>query len=108
VTGDDLHGLRDRALLLQAYDSMRRRTELVSLRVEDMEWLSEDGASVLLRKSKTDQFGAGQWVHLSTHTTKAVQDWLNAANIDSGFMMRGLKNKTVITHGLGQGQIGRI
>ena len=108
VTGDDLHGLRDRALLLLAYDSMRRRTELVSLRVENMEWLSEDGASVLLRKSKTDQVGSGQWVHLSTHTTKAVQDWLTAANIDSGFIMRGLKNKTVITDGLGAGQVGRI
>ena len=108
VTGDDLQGLRDRALLLLAYDSMRRRTELVSLRVEDMEWLTEDGASVLLRKSKTDQVGSGQWVHLSTHTTKAVQDWLTAANIDSGFIMRGLKNKTVITDGLGAGQIGRI
>ena len=43
-----------------------------------------------------------------THTTKAVQDWLTAANIDSGFIMRGLKNKTVITAGLGAGQIGRI
>ena len=108
VTGDDLHGLRDRALLLLAYGSMRRRTEIVSLRVEDMEWLSEDGASVLLRKSKTDQVGSGQWVHLSTHTTKAVQDWLTAANIDSGFIMRGLKNKTAITDGLGAGQVGRI
>ena len=28
VTGDDLYGLRDCALLLLAYDSMRRRTEL--------------------------------------------------------------------------------
>lgn len=103
VTGDDLQGLRDRALLLLAYDSMRRRTELVSLRVEDMEWLTEDGASVLLRKSKTDQVGSGQWVHLSTHTTKVIEDWLTAANIDSGFIMRGLKNKTVITDGLGAG-----
>jgi len=80
----------------------------MSLRVEDMEWLSEVGASVLLRKSKTDQIGSGQWVHLSTHTTKAVQDWLTATNIDSGFIMRGLKNKTAITDGLGAGQVGRI
>jgi site-specific recombinase XerD len=92
VTGDDLHGLRDRALLLLAYGSMRRRTELVSLRAEDMGWLSEVGASVLLRKSKTDQIGYGQWVHLSTHTTKAVQNRLTAANIDSGLIMGDLKN----------------
>jgi site-specific recombinase XerD len=52
---DDLHGLRDSALLLVAYDSMRRRTELISLRVEDIEWIPDNGASILLRKSKTDQ-----------------------------------------------------
>jgi len=108
VTGEDLHGLRDRALLLLAYDSMRRRTELVSLRVEDMEWLSADGASVLLRKSKTDQVGAGLWIHLSTHTTTAVQKWLSAANIENGFILRGIKSNLVITDGLGAGQIGRI
>ena len=37
VCGDDIRGVRDRALLLLAYDSMRRRAELVSLRVEDLE-----------------------------------------------------------------------
>ena len=33
----DLHGLRNRALLLTAYESMRRRSELVTLRVEAIE-----------------------------------------------------------------------
>ena len=37
VCGTDLHGLRDRALLLTAYESMRRRSELVALRKEDIE-----------------------------------------------------------------------
>ena len=46
--GNDLHGLRDRALLLVAYDSMRRRSELISLRVEDIEWLADDGAIILV------------------------------------------------------------
>ena len=66
--GDDLHGLRDRALLLVAYDSMRIRSELISLRIEDIEWLPEDNASVLLRKSKTDQLGMGKWMHLIPDT----------------------------------------
>jgi site-specific recombinase XerD len=48
--GQNLRGLRDRALLLLAYDSMRRRSELVSLRIEDIEWHSDEGASVLLRR----------------------------------------------------------
>ncbi len=37
VCGDDLRGLRNKSLLLLAYDSMRRRAELVSLRVEDIQ-----------------------------------------------------------------------
>ena len=67
---DDLHGLRDRALLLVAYESMRRRSELISLRVEDIEWIPDDGASILLRKSKTDQHGCGKWIHLVNSPVK--------------------------------------
>ncbi len=36
ATTDNLRGIRDRALLLLAYDSMCRRSELVSLRIEDI------------------------------------------------------------------------
>jgi hypothetical protein len=56
-----LRGKRDRALLLMAYDTLRRRSELVCLRVDDIDWIAEGGASVLLRRSKTDQEGAGMW-----------------------------------------------
>ena len=61
--GNDLHGLRNRALLLVAYDSVRIRSELTSLRVEEIEWLADDGATILLRKSKTDQHGSGKWIY---------------------------------------------
>ncbi len=67
---DDLHGMRDRALLLVAYESMRRRSELISLRVEDIEWIPDNGASILLRKSKTDQHGCGKWIHLVNSPVK--------------------------------------
>ncbi len=59
VCGDDLRGLRNKALLLLAYDSMRRRAELVSLRVEDIQMSDEGKSSILLRKSKTDQTSSG-------------------------------------------------
>lgn len=106
--GLDLRGLRDRALLMLAYDSMRRRAELVSLRVEDMEWLSEDGVSVLLRKSKTDQHGSGQWIHLSSETTKTLQDWLQAAQIKDGFILRGVHPNGSVTPSLCESRVSRI
>ena len=106
--GDDLHGLRDRALLLVAYDSMRRRSELISLRVEDIEWLSDEGASVLLRKSKTDQLGSGKWINLTCEATQALQSWLSTAKITEGLIFRGVRSSGEITDGLCESRISRI
>ena len=57
VCSKDLHCLRDKALLLLAYDSMCRRSELIALRVEDIGIVSQNQICILLRKSKTDQQG---------------------------------------------------
>jgi site-specific recombinase XerD len=105
---NDLHGLRDRALLLVAYDSMRRRSELNSLRVEDIEWLADDGATILLRKSKTDQQGSGKWIHLSAETTHALHHWLSTTKINEGLIFRGVRSSGAITDGLCESRISRI
>ncbi len=96
VCGDDLRGLRNKALLLLAYDSMRRRAELVSLRVEDIQMSNEGKCSILLRKSKTDQTSSGHWIHLSHETTIALKVWLQTAKINDGFMLRGIHTGTRI------------
>ena len=106
--GNDLHGLRDRALMLVAYDSMRRRSELTSLRVEDIEWLADDRATILLRKSKTDQHGSGKWIHLSTEATHALHQWLSTTKINEGLIFRGVRSSGAITYGLCESQISRI
>ncbi len=105
---DDLHGMRDRALLLVAYDSMRRRTELISLRAEDIEWIPNNGASILLRKSKTDQQGCGKWIHLTIESTQALHQWLSAARINQGFSFRGVRSTGTVTDGLCESRIPRI
>ncbi len=105
---NDLHGLRDRALLLVAYDSMRRRSELTSLRVEDIEWLADDGATILLRRSKTDQHGSGKWIHLSAETAHALHQWLLTTKIDEGLIFRGVRSSGAITDGLCESRISRI
>jgi len=108
VCEDDLHGLRDRALLMVAYDSMRRRSELISLRVEDIEWIPNTGASILLRKSKTDQQGYGKWIHLTSETTQALHEWIAAAEINEGFIFRGVRSSEAITDSLCESRIPRI
>ena len=54
-------GLRDKALLLVGFFGALRRSELVGLNVEDIEFVPE-GAILTIRKSKTDQEGRGREV----------------------------------------------
>jgi len=108
VCGDDLRGLRNKALLLLAYDSMRRRAELVSLRVGDIQMSDEGKCSILLRRSKTDQTSSGHWIHLCHETTIALKVWLQTANIYDGFMLRGIHTGNRICPELGASQVSRI
>ena len=106
--GDDLHGLRDRTLLLVAYDSMRRRSELIALRIEDIEWLTGEGASILLRRSKTDQHGCGKWIHLAAEAAASLQAWIITAQINDGFIFRGIRPSGMLTESLCESRISRI
>jgi integrase len=56
--GDDLRGLRDRALLLLGWYAMLRRSEISALEVQDLVFVPE-GLRLKLRFSKTDQTGKG-------------------------------------------------
>jgi len=104
----DLRGMRNKALLLIAYDSMRRRSELVSLRVGDLVRDSDGLISILLRKSKTDQEGTGQWIHLGAAATTALENWLNLSKIRDGFILRGISPTNEVQGELSAGQIGRV
>jgi site-specific recombinase XerD len=89
-----LRGKRDRALLALGFAGAFRRSELVALQVEDLVEVP-DGLRVLIRRSKTDQEGAGQEVPILRGTklrpVAAVQDWLAAAGITEGPLFREVK-----------------
>ena len=113
ATESNLRGVRDRALLQVAYDSLCRRSEIVTLRFEDIkitqaEECETPSVSILLRRSKTDQDAQGRWLYIRLATWHAIQEWLSAAEVDSGLLFRGVNRGIKITKGLGVGQIGRI
>ncbi len=108
VCKDDIRGLRNKALLLLAYDSMRRRSELISLRIEDINWQPNQNCCILLRRSKTDQHGSGKWLHLTAETTLAIKCWLDVANLKDGLILRGIKPGGHVTSGLCESRIPRI
>ncbi len=90
-----LLGVRDRALILLGFAGAFRRSELVSLDVEDVEFTRE-GAVVTLRRSKTDQEGQGRKVgvpfgsNLNTCPVRALRAWLGASGIKSGPLFRSV------------------
>ena len=104
-------GARDRALLLIAYDTLCRRSELVALRIEDVQINITNGTektSILLRRSKTDQNGMGKRLHLNERAQKALKEWLERLQDDRGPLFRGVNRAQKITRTLGAGQINRI
>ena len=103
---EKLRALRDRVLLMLAYDTMARRSELVSLRFEDIEH-SQSDAGIYLRKSKVDQEKKGRWLPISRQTLQEVGKWQRTINEDGGFILRSLSRKH-ISQSLGTGQVSRI
>jgi site-specific recombinase XerD len=95
VTANNLRGTRDRALLLLAYDSMCRRSEIVSLRIADIQidkLENQFQMKVRLRKSKTDQELQGRWLFLTQRSADALSLWLSQAKLKDGFLFRGINN----------------
>ena len=94
--GDDLAGLRDRALLLLGFAGAFRRAELVALQVEDVTAdAASGGIRVTLRRSKGDQAGAGQVVGIArtgsaTCPVAALAAWQGAAGIETGLLLRSV------------------
>lgn len=87
-----LRGLRDTALLLLGFASAMRRSELVSLNVEDIRF-SDEGTIIRLRRSKTDQESKGHEIAIPRVRgrycpTRVVQAWLEAAEIRQGALFR--------------------
>ncbi len=111
ATAYNIRGVRDRALLLLAYDSMCRRSELVSLRITDIQIDELENCTqmkVRLRKSKTDQELQGRWLFLTQRSADALSLWLSQAKLKDGYLFRGINNAIDITQELKSSQINRI
>jgi integrase len=78
------------------------------MRIEDISPNSAGGASIYLRRSKTDQEGTGRWIRVGDRTWLAVQDWLKQAKIQEGFLLRGVRNNGMVNECMYDGQVARI
>jgi site-specific recombinase XerD len=93
VPAHTLAGKRDRALLTLGFAAALRRSELVALNVEDIEETAE-GLRVTIRRSKTDQAGAGYVIAvpagLRLRPAEALRTWIAAAGIAIGSLFRSV------------------
>ena len=99
---------RNRALLATAYDAMLRRTELVSLQVADLLEETGGGATLLVRRSKTDGEGKGEILWLARDTVALLRAWLDRARIVEGRLFRSVAKSGRIGERLHPGQVPRI
>jgi hypothetical protein len=108
---EDLAGLRDRALILIGFAAALRRSELVALDVADIAHHPK-GLVITIRRSKTDQAGAG-FTKAVPHGRKlgavrALDAWLAAAGIGAGPVFRGVRGTRVLGRRLCAHQVARI
>ena len=57
-TTTEIKKIRDKAIILIGFGGGFRRAELISIDFEDLEFVQE-GVKIIIRRSKTDQFGEG-------------------------------------------------
>ncbi len=106
ATDAGIIGARDRALVLTGFSGAFRRSELVGLDVEDCTF-SKDGLTITLRRSKTDQDGAGRKIGIpygsnpETCPVRVLQSWMELAGISTGPLFRSISRH-------GRVQTGRL
>jgi len=90
---EEIKKIRDKSIILVGFAGGFRRTELISVDYEDLEFVSE-GVKITLRKSKTDQFGEGMTKGLPYFTNETycpvahLKKWIKISNIKDGPVFR--------------------
>lgn len=106
-------GLRDKALLLTGFAGAFRRSELVSIRVEDIAFVRR-GMVVHLTRGKTDQLGNGRKVPIpymrgNICPVKAMKTWLREAGLGDGPVFRQVnRHGSVLSHGISPQSVALI
>ena len=100
TTGERLKDVRDRALLLMGFAGGFRRSELVGLNCADIE-LVRQGIIITLRRSKTDQNGAGRKIGVPYGRTRwcpvaAFEAWMKGSGIIDGSVFRRIDRHSLI------------
>ena len=99
---EDIKKFRDKSILLIGFGGGFRRSELISIDYEDLEFVSE-GVKIIIKKSKTDQLGEGMIKGLPYFSNENycpvvnLKKWLNISKISSGPIFRRFSKGSSLT-----------
>ena len=99
---------RNRALVAVAYDTLLRRSELVSLQVTDLLEEMDGSGTLLIRRGKTDPGGDGALLYLAPDSVKLVREWLARSGLTGGRLFRSLRKDGRLGEKLDASQVPRI
>ena len=100
---EEIKKIRDKTILLVGFGGGFRRTELISIDHEDLEFVPE-GVKITIKRSKTDQFGEGMIKGLPYFTNEKycpvinLKRWIELSNIKSGPIFRRFAKGSVLTN----------
>jgi site-specific recombinase XerD len=90
---EEIKKLRDRSIILIGFSGGFRRNEIVSLDLDDLDFVNE-GLKINLKRSKTDQFGEGSvkgipyFDNIKYCPVLSIQNWIKHSKIISGPLFR--------------------
>ena len=85
--------LRDKSLILIGFSGGFRRSEIISIDYQDLEFV-EEGLKIMVKRSKTDQYGEGHLKGIPYFTNemscpvRTLKDWIDISKINSGPIFR--------------------
>jgi len=99
---EEIKKLRDKSIILVGFGGGFRRTELISINHEDLEFVPE-GLKITIKRSKTDQYGEGMIKGLPFFTNETycpvvnLKKWLEVSKIKSGPIFRKFSKGSSLT-----------
>jgi len=100
---DEVKKARDKSIVLLGFGGGFRRTELISIDFEDLEFVPE-GLKITIKRSKTDQLGEGMMKGLPYFTNPEycpvinLKKWLELSKIKSGPIFKRFAKGSSITN----------
>ena len=100
--------LRNDDLLRVGYEILARRSELTALKLEDVTFLDDGTAKIIIRRGKADPYGSGRSGHLSRETVSQLLNWLLCRNSNSEWLFQPIYKNVSILRSISYTTVKRV